>query len=320
MKPHAFLWADVAGLSLSQEDKDILSHPFISGVILFARNYESPAQLKALTREIKSVSPELIITVDQEGGRVQRFREGFTELPAMQYWGSAYSAATHEAAKKSVKDQFSKTLSVMMTELKKVGVDSTLVPVLDIDYDRNKVIGHRSLGDNPQLIVELSDFMIDVCHHLSMPVTGKHFPGHGWVTVDSHLDLPIDERAAERVFQNDLLPFKKLATKLDAIMLAHIIYQNIDPNPVCFSAFWIRDVLRTQLQFDGLIMSDDLSMQAVAKMGGYDARATAALEAGCDILLVCNAREGVITILDQVKPKSTLDFERRLMRYRLRCR
>jgi len=311
---HQFLWADIPGLFLSQEDKEILSHPFISGIILFSRNYESIVQLQELTHQIKSVSSKLIITVDQEGGRVQRFREGFTELPSMQSWGEKYSAAT-EKEKENVKNDFSKMVSVMIAELKNAGIYSTLVPVLDIDYDRNKVIGHRSFGDNKKLVTELSQFMIAQCHQFKMPVTGKHFPGHGWVTVDSHLDLPIDERSFEMITKRDITPFRKLSAQLDAIMLAHIVYEHIDPSLVCFSSFWIQDILRTQLQFDGLIMSDDLSMQAAAKMGCYEERASMALEAGCDILLACNSREGVIEILDRVRPKKNPEFARRLKRY-----
>ncbi|MCX7125354.1 MAG: beta-N-acetylhexosaminidase [Gammaproteobacteria bacterium] len=315
MKPsHGFLWADVAGLALTSEDKEILAHPFISGVILFSRNYESVQQLQALTKQIKSVSPQLLITVDQEGGRVQRFREGFSELPSMQHWGSRYSDASL-SEKENVKKDFSKKLSVMIHELKNAGIYSSFVPVLDIDYDRNKVIGHRSFSSDKQIISELSQFMIDQCHQLKMPATGKHFPGHGWVTVDSHLDLPFDERSFEEIKKQDMLPFSNQAAQLDAMMLAHIIFTNIDPSPVCFSRFWIQEVLRKSLSFDGLIITDDLSMQAVAKMCRYEERASRALEAGCDILLACNSREGVVEILDRVRPPKNAEFERRFSHY-----
>ncbi len=307
---NGFLWADVAGLTLTSEDKEILSHPFISGMILFSRNFESKAQLRELTRQIKSVSPHLIITVDQEGGRVQRFREGFTELPAMGEWGKNYCRDPEKT-----KQHFAAMLNKMISELRDVGVDSTLVPVLDIDYDRNKVIGHRSFGNNKNIVTELSDFMIDQFHAMRSPVTGKHFPGHGWVTVDSHFDLPIDERSFDTISQHDLQPFAKLSEKLDAIMLAHIVYENVDALPVCFSRFWIQDVLRKQLHFDGLIMCDDLSMQAVAKMHSYDDSARFALEAGCDIVLVCNSREGVVAILDHVLPLKNEHLLRRLSHY-----
>ena len=307
---NGFLWADVNGVSLTAEDKEILAHPSVSGMILFSRNYESVVQLQSLTREISKISPQLIITVDQEGGRVQRFRDGFTELPAMGSWGNDYVTRPEKT-----KHDFSHMLHRMVKELQNVGVYSTLVPVLDIDYDRNKVIGHRSFGNNENIVTALSDFVIDQFHQLKMPVTGKHFPGHGWVTLDSHFDLPIDERSFEEIFARDLQPFSQHAARLDAIMLAHVVYEQVDPQPVCFSRFWIQEVLRNQLSFDGLIMTDDLSMQAVAKMASYEDRAKMALEAGCDILLACNSRDGVARILDRVTPKKNEGLDRRLQRY-----
>lgn len=307
---NGFLWVDVDGLTLTVEDKEILTHPFISGVILFSRNYESIDQLRELTRQIKSISPQLIITVDQEGGRVQRFRSGFTELPAMQHWGLKYRVLPEETKK-----EFAAVLSVMLAELRQVGVDTTLVPVLDIDYDRNKVIGHRSFGGDKHLVSQLSEWMIDQCHAMRSPVTGKHFPGHGWVSVDSHLDLPIDERELGDIIENDLFPFAQVASKLDAIMLAHIVFEKVDPQPVCFSRFWIQTVLRDHLRFDGLIMSDDLSMQAVAKLYPYAERAERALSAGCDVLLACNDRNGVIEVLDSVRPQLNASLSRRLAHY-----
>lgn len=326
MKPNGFLWADVSGLTLTSEDKEILAHPFISGVILFSRNYESPKQLQELTRQIRAVSPELIITVDQEGGRVQRFREGFTELPSMRYWaektgigdqGSGIgreSVGNEKMILADTKSQFSKTLSIMVNELRSVGVYASLLPVLDIDYNRNQVIGHRSFGNQAQ-VMRLGEWMIDQFHQLKMPVTAKHFPGHGWVTADSHVDLPIDERSFDEIAKHDLQPFQKMAAKCDAMMLAHVIYSQVDPNPVCFSRFWIQDVLQKQLQFKGLIISDDLSMQAVARMGSYADRAMRALESGCDILLVCNARNGVIDILDHVTFNHSAHFIEKLSSY-----
>lgn len=306
MKPsNGFMWADVEGLSLTSEDKDILSHPFISGVILFSRNYESVNQLKELTRQIKSINPNLIITVDQEGGRVQRFREGFTELPSMRYWtedSNRLSAIGYQL------------LSTMVSELRSVGVYSSLLPVLDIDYDRNKVIGHRSFGDKNN-VIKLGEQMIHYFHQLKMPVTAKHFPGHGWVTLDSHDDLPIDERSFIDIEENDLQPFSALSAKCDAIMLAHVVYEQVDPNPVCFSRFWIQDVLQNQLKFQGLIISDDLSMQAMAAMGSYHDRATRALKAGCDILLVCNSRLGVIDILDHTKGQKNTRIHEKIANY-----
>lgn len=307
---HGFLWADVEGFSLSQEDKEILSNPKISGVILFTRNYDSPEQLRELTHQIRSVSSQLVITVDQEGGRVQRFREGFTELPSMAHWGSGFRESREKASL-----DFSRMLSQMVKELRSVGVYSSLVPVLDINYDRNSVIAHRSFGSSAEVVTELSSFMIDQFHALHMPVTGKHFPGHGWVNGDSHHVLPVDDRSFEEIRQQDLQPFAHLSSLLDAVMLAHVVYEQVDPLPVCFSHHWIQDVLRKQLKYDGLVMCDDLSMQAVALMGTYADRAKHALEAGCDVLLVCNSRAGVIDILDHVPFKKSELLAKRLGHY-----
>lgn len=307
---HGFLWADVAGFSLSQEDKEILANPKISGVVLFARNYESPSQLRELTQQIRSVSTDLVITVDQEGGRVQRFQAGFTKLPSMAYWGAGFQESREKASL-----DFSRTLSQMVKELRSVGVYSSLLPVMDINYERNTVIGHRSFGSTAEIVTELSAFMIDELHALRMPVTGKHFPGHGWVSGDSHYMLPVDERSLEEIMRQDVQPFFKLAASLDAVMLAHVVYEQVDPLPVCFSPFWVQDVLRKQLQYDGLVMCDDLSMEAVAAMGSYADRAERALEAGCDVLLACNSRGGVIDILDHVPFHKSESLAKRLAHY-----
>ncbi|MDP1574864.1 MAG: beta-N-acetylhexosaminidase [Coxiellaceae bacterium] len=307
---HGFLWVDLEGLSLTPEDRDILEHPAISGLILFSRNYESSEQLCELTQAIQKSFPHIIITVDQEGGRVQRFREGFTELPSMQYWGEQYFSNAEKT-----KLAFSKMLRVMIEELKNKGVYSSLVPVLDINYGKSEVIGHRSFGDSPEAVTTLASFMIDQCHQLKMPVTGKHFPGHGFVTADSHLELPIDERSLEEILNFDIQPFSRLASKLDAIMLAHVVYAQVDENPVCFSPVWIKNILREQIQYDGLVISDDLSMKAVAQMGSYADRSVRALEAGCDVLLACNDRLGVVDILDYVPLKQCAHRARRLAHY-----
>ena len=310
MRSHGFLWIDIAGLQLSPEDKELLKHPSVSGVILFSRNFQSIDQLRRLTREIRRISPHLVITVDQEGGRVQRFREGFTELPAMGHWGAAYLAAPERACA-----EFSDTLSTMASELQNVGIYSTLVPVLDIDYQTSTVIGHRSFGGNADIVTELAKWLISALHAHRMPVTGKHFPGHGFVAADSHHELPIDERSWEDIFSSDLQPFLRLSSQLDAIMLAHIVYTQLDVLPVCFSRFWIQDLLRHQLYYDGVVMSDDLSMGGAAGMGSYTDRANRALEAGCDVLLVCNYRQGVIEILDRVLQRKNPLASQRLQKY-----
>jgi len=306
----SYLWMDVLGHELSSEDKEILAHPSIFGVILFAKNFESIAQLYSLTQSIKSISSNLMIAVDQEGGRVQRFRDGFTELPAMSHWGRLYQSSAVNA-----EVLFKKTLCTMVEELRAVGVDANLAPVLDLNHERSQIIGERSFGSDPSLVTKLANIFIGQMHQLKMPVVGKHFPGHGWVVADSHLELPVDDRDWEVIHRQDLVPFSKLAHKLDAIMPAHVVYSKIDALPAGFSPFWIQTVLRKRLGFEGLVVTDDLTMQGAAVFGDYATRAEMALDAGADVLCVCNNRDGVIQILDRVKkPKSTLSKER-LRRY-----
>lgn len=303
---NGFVWVDVPGYSLSAEDKEILAHPAVSGVILFAKNFESVAQLQALTRAMLSINPNLVITADQEGGRVQRFVAGFTRLPAMSHWGAMVQKSPEQAA-----TEFQKTLTQMIDELRNVHVYAPISPVLDIDYGRNAVIGERSFGDDPALITLLGKQFIDCLHRLKVPVIGKHFPGHGWVSGDSHETVPIDERSFDEIKSTDLRPFATLVSELDAIMPAHIVYSAVDQKPASFSRFWLQQVLREQLGFEGLIITDDLTMQGAASSGDYVTRAELALDAGADILTVCNSRAGVIDILDRVrKPKDPLFLER----------
>src|SRR3990167_2226924 len=289
----AFLWVDIAGTTLTQEDRDVLSHSAVSGIILFSRNYASPHQLKDLTQAIRQSAPKIQITVDQEGGRVQRFREGFTELPSMQYWGERYRVNPT-----ATKTDFSAMLHTTIQELRDCGVDRTLIPVLDIDYGHNTVIGHRAFGHTADIVSELGEFVIDTCHALQMPVTAKHFPGHGYVAQDSHTAFPVDTRSYGELAENDLKPFQRLSSKIDAMMLAHVVYSAVDPNPATFSPFWVKTVLRERLGFRVCVMTDDLSMQAASMVGDYPARVSKALAAGCDTLLICNAREGVLRVLD----------------------
>lgn len=298
IRANSFLWIDIAGLSLTEEDRDILSHPAVAGVILFSRNFESLAQLQSLTQSIRVVSPDLWITVDQEGGRVQRFQEGFTTLPSMQSWGKQYQLDSEKTRQNLIR-----TIHTMATELRKAGIQSSLVPVLDIDYGRNHVIGERSFGTK-ELVLTLGDIFIDALHAANMPAIGKHFPGHGFVTVDSHVALPIDDRDFETIAAQDLQPFQTFSKKLDAVMPAHVVYSKCDSMPAGFSAFWLQKILRKKLKFEGMIVCDDLTMQGAAQFGSYADRARLALRAGCDVLLVCNNRDGVVEILEAEIRKS----------------
>jgi beta-N-acetylhexosaminidase len=293
MQNVGFIVVDLEGPILSAEEREILQHPTVAGIILFSRNYEEPTQLRALTTAIKKSRDDLLIAVDQEGGRVQRFRQGFTELPSMGHYGQMLQQSPEQA-----KQQLRQTITTAAKELKSAGINVNLAPVLDIDQNRNEVIGARSFGHDPASVITLGKVAIDAMHAAQMPAVGKHFPGHGGVTGDSHQTLPCDERAREAIRINDLLPFISLLSDLDAIMPAHVIYSAFDANPACFSRYWLTDVLRREFDFNGVVISDDLSMLGAAAMGSYADRAMLALEAGCDLLSICNNRAGAVTVID----------------------
>ncbi len=287
---------DISGTELNSEDKELLRHPVCAGVILFSRNFSEPQQLKNLTREIQQIFPRAILAVDQEGGRVQRFKDGFTRLPPFSHWGKCYSQN-----QKLCLDELAQMVHTMAKELLAVGINFNLTPVLDLNYGISEVIGERSLHRDPQLVAELGSQIVNHLHKSGLPAVGKHFPGHGAVVVDSHHDLPVDTREWETIWQNDMYPFIQLASQLDAIMPAHIIFKEMDPNPVTFSPFWLQTILRQKLNFQGVIISDDLSMEAAAKFGDYPTRALQALQAGCDLLLICNNRKGAVEALEKLE-------------------
>ena len=290
-----FLIVDLEGAELMQEERELLQHPAVAGVVLFSRNYEDRRQLSALTKAILSNNETSCILVDQEGGRVQRFCDGFTKLPSMGHWGELYRKNPLAA-----KEQLQQTTKTMVNELKSVGVQISLAPVLDLDHGVSEIIGQRSFGGDAQLVSALAEIVIDTMHAEGMPATGKHFPGHGGVKVDSHKGLPVDPRGDSILFEQDLLPFKRLCGKLDAIMPAHVVYEAFDDKPAGFSPFWLQEILRDRLQFQGVIISDDLTMGGAAAIGDYTVRSRQALEAGCDLILVCNYRPGVEMVLDNV--------------------
>lgn len=289
---------DVDGLELTAEDNEFLRHPAVAGVILFTRNYQCREQLRELTRSIHRLNPDLLITVDQEGGRVQRFREQFTLLQPMSYFGKLY-LQDHAAALSELKQQ----LETMISELYAVGITSTLMPVLDIDHGRSEIIGERSLGADPEIVTQLAQQVIKTLHQHQMPVTLKHFPGHGFVIADSHQQLPVDERGLDELMMTDLIPFKKLLDQADYLMPAHIVFPEVDHRPVGFSPVWLQTILRQQLGYRGRIITDDLSMQGAAEYGDYRCRAEAAIDAGCDYLLVCNNRDGAIDVVQTLEKR-----------------
>lgn len=287
------LLIDLAGYSLSSEDCELLAHPAVSGIVLFSRNYESIPQLTELTRSIRVQQPEVKIMVDQEGGRVQRFREGFSDLPAMGEWGQRYQQDP-EATRLALYE----TIQTMARELHAVGVDWDFMPVLDIDHGISEIIGDRSFSGDPAVVIALGEVVIAALASIGFSAVGKHFPGHGAVVADSHVAAPVDTRTFSEIAALDLLPFQQLAPQLGAIMPAHVIYSAVDDKPAGFSRYWIQDILRDKLQFRGKVVSDCLSMAAAAAFGSYVDRAYAALEAGCDWLCVCNDRAGAVSIMD----------------------
>ena len=283
---------DIAGLSLTEDDKQLLQNPFVGGVILFSRNYQSPGQVTQLINDMRSIRPELLIAVDQEGGRVQRFKSSLTRLPPLASLGQLYDQNTQEALMYATELGW-----LMASEMLVLGVDISFAPVLDLAYGVSSVIGDRSLHASPDVVIVLAKAYIRGMNQSGMAATGKHFPGHGAVSADSHHTLPVDTRELDDIRQNDLKPFNALVDTLAGIMPAHIVYDRVDSNPAGFSTFWLQSLLRNEMGFKGLIFSDDLSMKGAAIAGNYVDRAFQALHAGCDMILVCNDREGVETLL-----------------------
>jgi beta-N-acetylhexosaminidase len=275
---------DIAGPQPDSEEIGLIGHPRVGGVILFSRNYESPEQLRQLTAALHGIKPDLLIAVDHEGGRVQRFRQGFTVLPPMSALGELYDKDPQRARRAAHAAGF-----VLAWELRAQGVDFSFTPVLDLDFSRSAVIGNRAFHRDSAIVAELAGALCDGLHEAGFVSVGKHFPGHGYVEADSHLDLPVDTRTFEAIEEDDLVPFRQLIPGyLDGIMPAHVMYSAVDDKPAGFSPFWLQRVLRELLGFDGVIFSDDLSMKGADFAGSPAAKAFAALDAGCDMVLVCN--------------------------------
>lgn len=304
------LMLDLDGTDVTQEEKELLQHPMVGGVILFTRNYESTQQLDHLVKEIRaSTNNDLLICVDHEGGRVQRFRPEFSALPAI---GTLCEGEQVDKTKlqKSYHHGW-----LMAAEVRAMGIDFSFAPVLDVNYGVSEVIGDRSFNRDPNVIVQLATQYIEGMRAAGMASTGKHFPGHGAVTEDSHHEIPRDLRPKEDIWNTDIIPFKKLVSAgLDAVMPAHVIYSELDENPAGFSRYWLQDILRKELAFDGVIFSDDLTMEGASFIGGFTERAEAAMEAGCDMILVCNDRAGVIEVMDKAKFQHSARSSQRLNR------
>ncbi|PTQ87920.1 beta-N-acetylhexosaminidase [Agitococcus lubricus] len=290
------LMLDVVGVELDAEEKELLAHPDVGGLIFFARNYTGPDQIQALVHSIRAIRPEIILAVDQEGGRVQRFREGFVRLPSMKTFGDLFAHNADEACRLAHQCGW-----LMATEVLSVGVDISFAPILDVDCGLSRVIGDRSFHENPQVAVALLREFIRGMHQAGMAATGKHFPGHGSVEADSHVAIPVDKRSFAEIDALDLVPFRALCHELQGIMPAHVIYPEVDDKPAGFSPIWLQDLLRQQMGYKGVIFSDDLSMEGAGVVGGYADRADAALNAGCDMVLACNNRQGAIQILEYLE-------------------
>ena len=290
------LMLDVDGLVLSSDDRQLLANPQVGGVILFARNILSREQVCTLVAEIRSCSKNILIAVDQEGGRVQRFSHGFTKIPSMQQVGDLVESAGSEGV------ALSRELGwLMASEVLACGLDISFAPVLDVDRDTSSIIGDRAFSDQPKKVITAAAAFIEGMQDAGMASTGKHFPGHGGVIADSHLEAPVDNRSWDQLKRHDLMPFQSLAKTLSGIMPAHITFPSIDPDSVGFSVFWLKEVLREQLGFSGVIFSDDLSMKAADIVGSYVDKAKAALAAGCDMIFVCNDRKGAREVLSYME-------------------
>ncbi len=290
----------LSGLTLSSEDINRIRSPHVGGLILFSRNFESKAQLVDLVHSIRqSGGLNKPVFVDHEGGRVQRFKAGFTRIPPMRVIGELALSDLDEGLALARAAGF-----VMAAELRACGIDMSFAPVLDLDWGNSEIIGDRSFGLSPRLVSQLGAAVMNGMILVGMQNCGKHFPGHGWVTADSHLDLPVDTRPLQEILKNDALPYKLNGTlNMASVMPAHVVYEKVDPKPACFSRFWIEDVLRVQLGFDGAVISDDLDMVGAHGEGDILSRASAALRAGCDAVLSCNDFDAIDRLISNPVPE-----------------
>jgi beta-N-acetylhexosaminidase len=307
-RPLGPLMLDVRGLRLESDDVERLEHPLTGAVILFARNYESPEQVAELCREIRRLrEPQLLIAVDQEGGRVQRFREGFSRIPPMRALGVLWDRDRAQALRGARESG-----RLIALELGACGVDFSFAPVLDLDYGTSAVIGDRAFHRDADAVSQLAGAFVEGLRDVGMGSVGKHFPGHGFVAADSHTEIPMDERPLADIERDDLMPFARLAPRLDGIMPAHVIYPKVDSRPAGFSRIWMQDILRRRLGFQGVIFSDDLTMQGASVAGGIEERARLAFAAGCNVALVCNQPDTAAALLQALEKQPPAAGQSRL--------
>ncbi len=292
------LMVDLASDCMSEEERKLLQSPHVGGVILFSRNFSSIDRLITLIKEIHELRhPRLLIAIDQEGGRVQRLREGFTQLPAIHLLGKVYDSDPKRAG-----DLASVSGWLMASELRSIGIDFSFAPILDLNFGVSQVIGDRAFHKDPEIVATLAGRYIQGMRRAGMQAVGKHFPGHGAVTADSHIELPTDSREFEEIATQDLVPFKRMIDQgLAGLMSAHVVYEKVDPIIATFSNLWLQDVLRKQMEFNGVIFSDDLSMKAADCNEGYLLRTQKALNAGCDMALICNSSENACLVAEQLE-------------------
>ena len=306
------LMVDVAGKTLTPEDRDLLRHPLVGSVILFTRNYEGPDQLAALVADIRGLrSPPLLVAVDHEGGRVQRFRTGFSVIPPARRIGLEFDLDQKQGL------SLARAMGwLMAAELRAFGIDFSFAPCVDLDFGVSEIIGDRAYHANAENVSRLALAVMQGMRQAGMAATAKHFPGHGAVVADSHLALPVDRRELADLAA-DMLPYRRLIPNdLAAVMMGHVLFPAIDSVPASFSRRWVGEILRGELDFRGVVFADDLTMEGATVMGGVVARAEAALEAGCDVLPVCNRRASVIELLDGLRHKPGPASQLRILRMR----
>lgn len=297
------LFIDLQSTTLLPEEHALIKNPWVGGIILFSRNFKDVAQVTALTQQIRNLRSNIIICVDHEGGRVQRFREGFTAVPPMSVIGQLH----HSDPKRALKVAYSYG-RIIACELQAVGIDFSFCPVLDLDYGNSQIMATRCFDADPMVVSVLAGAFIDGLASMGMPCVGKHFPGHGYVQADSHVAHPMDDRPLEVIMAKDILPYRNLVSKLTGVMTAHVVYPRVDESIASYSSFWLKNILRKEIGYGGVIFSDDLVMSA-ANQCALPLRVQAALGAGCDVALICNDREGAVKVLDSLKnetPRDTL--------------